>query len=406
MLNKFFKNIGPGPLIAAAFIGPGTVTICTLAGVKFGTDLLWSLLIAILATIVLQSMAVKAGLITRKNLTQIIIDELKNPIIKYGIITLILLSIVIGNTAYESGNISGAVLGLETLFGSLNFRIDDNVFNLYPIIIGLISGFILWSGKFIIIERFLIILVVIMSFSFVLTTFFTNPDVLTIFKGLLYFKTPNESLLTIMALIGTTIVPYNLFLHAELVKKKWFKKSDLPFAYKDLIIAISIGGFVSLCIIITASNIDSFEINNAGDLAIGLEPIFGIFAKYLIAIGLFAAGITSTITAPLAAAYVVCGCFGLPSNLKSLHFKFTWILIIFFGVIISTTGLKLISIIRFAQITNGILLPIIASLLLWIMNKSNLMGDYKNSFFKNFIACLIVLLSFLLSIKTILLIIQ
>ena len=405
MLNKFFKNIGPGPLIAAAFIGPGTVTICTLAGVKFGMDLLWSLLIAILATIVLQSMAVKAGLITKKNLTQIIIDELKNPIIKYGIITLILLSIVIGNTAYESGNISGAVLGLETLFGSLNFRIDDNEFNLYPIIIGLISGFILWSGKFKIIERFLIILVVIMSFSFVLTTFFTNPDVLNIFEGLFYFKTPNESLLTIMALIGTTIVPYNLFLHAELVKKKWSKKSDLPFAYKDLIIAISIGGFVSLCIIITASNIDSFEINNAGDLAIGLEPIFGIFAKYLIAIGLFAAGITSTITAPLAAAFVVCGCFGLPSNLKSLHFKFTWILIIFFGVIISTTGLKLISIIRFAQITNGMLLPIITSLLLWIMNKSNLMGDYKNSFFKNFIACLIVLLSFLLSIKTILLII-
>ena len=117
-------------------------------------DLLWSLLIAILATIVLQSMAVKAGLITRKNLTQIIIDELKNPIIKYGIITLILLSIVIGNTAYESGNISGAVLGLETLFGSLNFRIDDNVFNLYPIIIGLISGFILWSGKFKLLKDF------------------------------------------------------------------------------------------------------------------------------------------------------------------------------------------------------------------------------------------------------------
>ena len=406
MLNKFFKNIGPGPLIAAAFIGPGTVTICTLAGVKFGIDLLWTLLIAILATIVLQSMAAKAGLISRKNLTQIIIDELKNPIIKYGIITLILLSIVIGNTAYESGNISGAVLGLETLFGSFNFKIDDNIFNLYPIIIGLVSGFILWSGKFKIIERFLIVLVIIMSLSLVLTTVFTNPDLLTIFKGLFYFKTPNESLLTIMALIGTTIVPYNLFLHAELVKKKWSKKSELSFAYKDLIIAISFGGFISLCIIITASNIDSIEINNARDLAIGLEPLFGIFAKYLIAIGLFAAGITSTITAPLAAAFVICGCFGLSSNLKSLHFKFTWILIIFFGVIISTTGLKLISIIRFAQITNGILLPIIASLLLWIVNKTDLMGDYKNSLFKNLIAFFIVLLSFLLSIKTILLIIQ
>ena len=94
----------------------------------------------------------------QKNLTQIIIDELKNPIIKYGIITLILLSIVIGNTAYESPNISGAVLGLETLFGSLNFRIDNNVFNLYPIMLDLFQDLFM-VGKFKIIERFLIILV-------------------------------------------------------------------------------------------------------------------------------------------------------------------------------------------------------------------------------------------------------
>ena len=63
-----------------------------------------------------------------------------------------------------------------------------------------------------------------MKFFFCSHYVFTNPDVLTIFKGLLYFKTPNESLLTIMALIGTTIVPYNLFLHAELVKKNGLKK--------------------------------------------------------------------------------------------------------------------------------------------------------------------------------------
>ena len=58
MLKKLFKNLGPGPLIAAAFIGPGTVTLCTLAGVKFGMSLLWTLLIAVLASITLQSLVI------------------------------------------------------------------------------------------------------------------------------------------------------------------------------------------------------------------------------------------------------------------------------------------------------------------------------------------------------------
>ena len=66
MFKEFFKNLGPGPLIAAAFIGPGTVTLCTMAGIKYGMVLLWALLIAILASIVLQSMSVKIGIIGKQ----------------------------------------------------------------------------------------------------------------------------------------------------------------------------------------------------------------------------------------------------------------------------------------------------------------------------------------------------
>ena len=51
---KWFKNIGPGVLVTAAFIGPGTVTLCTLAGVNFGYTLLWAMTLSIVATIVLQ----------------------------------------------------------------------------------------------------------------------------------------------------------------------------------------------------------------------------------------------------------------------------------------------------------------------------------------------------------------
>ena len=406
MLKKLFKNLGPGPLIAAAFIGPGTVTLCTLAGVKFGMSLLWTLLIAVLASITLQSMAVKIGIIGKKSITEALKDEISNPVIKYIIITLIFMTILIGNTAYEAGNISGAVMGLETLFGQIKIDFKDFSLNIHAIIIGLLAGSLLWIGKYRIIERCLIGLVIIMSIAFLFTAIATRPSLLSVLSGLLSFKAPAGSLLTIIGLVGTTIVPYNLFLHAELVKEKWNDKGDLKFALKDLIIALGLGGLISLSIVITASSIKATDINTVGDLALGLESVFGTFSRQFLAIGLFAAGITSTITAPLAAAYVVCGCFGLSTNLQSNYFKFIWLSIILFGVFFSATGLKLITIIQFAQITNGVLLPIMVGLLLWMVNKSSLLGNFKNNNLQNAIGLIIIVVSLFLSLRTLFLIFQ
>ena len=406
MLKKLFKNLGPGPLIAAAFIGPGTVTLCTLAGVKFGMSLLWTLLIAVLASITLQSMAVKIGIIGKKSITEALKDEISNPVIKYIIITLIFMTILIGNTAYEAGNISGAVMGLETLFGQIKIDFKDFSLNIHAIIIGLLAGALLWIGKYRIIERCLIGLVIIMSITFLFTAIATRPSLLSVLSGLFSFKAPAGSLLTIIGLVGTTIVPYNLFLHAELVKEKWNDKGDLKFALKDLVIALGLGGLISLSIVITASSIKATDINTVGDLALGLESLFGTFSRQFLAIGLFAAGITSTITAPLAAAYVVCGCFGLSTNLQSNYFKFIWLSIILFGVFFSATGLKLITIIQFAQITNGVLLPIMVGLLLWMVNKSSLLGNFKNNNLQNAIGFIIILVSLFLSLRTLFLIFQ
>ena len=131
-----------------------------------------------------------------------------------------------------------------------------------------------------------------------------------------------------------------------------------------------------------------------------VRTVFGDGAKYLLSIGLFAAGITSSITAPLAAAYVVCGCLGWKSDLKSRVFQGSWAFVILFGMILASTGLKFILIIQFAQIANGILLPIIAGILLWIMNKASWLGNSKNSWFQNLLGLAIVLLSLFLSMRT------
>lgn len=402
MLRKIFAKIGPGTLIAAAFIGPGTVTLCTIAGVQFGTQLLWAMVLSIVATIVLQEMAARLGIVTQKGLSEVAREEISNKTVRYLITFLMLSAIVIGNASYEAGNISGGILGLETMFGKQTFLIGEISFNAFSILIGLIAFVLLYIGNYKILERVLVAMVMLMSVSFIITTIITKPNLLHILKGAFIPTFPDKSLLVIIGLIGTTVVPYNLFLHASLVKERWKSVADLPLAKKDTKISIILGGLVSIAIIICASAITSKDISNVADLAKGLAPLYGSFAKYFLAIGLFAAGITSAITAPLAASYVAKGCLGWKGSLKSKQFRGVWIFILVLGVLFSSIGIKPIEIIKFAQVANGLLLPIITGVLLWVMNKQHILGKFINTKWQNFMGLCILVISIFLGLKSIL----
>lgn len=399
MIKKWIQNIGPGTLVAAAFIGPGTVTLCTLAGVNFGFNLLWAMVLSIVATIILQEMAARLGIISQKGLSEVIRTEIQNPYVNRFVVLLILSAIVVGNASYEAGNISGGILGLETITGKLFVDVFGSSVNLLSIVIGLIAFVLLYIGNYRFLERALIVLVLLMCVSFVVTAIVTQPNLLEILKGAFVPKSPKGSLITIIGLIGTTVVPYNLFLHASLVKEKWKYESDLKSIKKDTIVSIVLGGLVSMAIIISAASISSGTISNAADLAKSLAPLYGDFAQYFLGIGLFAAGITSAITAPLAAAYVAKGCFSWSGNLKSTKFRAVWMFILLLGVVFSSLGFKPIEIIKFAQVANGILLPVIAGILLWVVNKKSVLGNFVNSKTQNFLGVIIVLATILLGLK-------
>ena len=209
---NWIKDVGPGVLIAAAFIGRGTVTLCTFAGASYGYSLLWALLLSIIATIVLQEMALRIGLITNKGLAEVIRVSIKNKFINRLLILLILCSILIGNAAYEAGNITGASLGIIAIIGR-------ETLNYIPLLIGFIAFIILYIGDYKVLERSLIFLVITMSVSFMITAIMTKPDLFSLLDGLFMPKINSESLLVVLGLIGTTVVPYNLFLHSSLVKE-------------------------------------------------------------------------------------------------------------------------------------------------------------------------------------------
>ena len=389
---KWIKDVGPGVLIAAAFIGPGTVTLCSIAGASFGYSLLWALLLSIIATIVLQEMALRIGLITNKGLAEVIRVSIKNKFINRFLILLILCSILIGNAAYEAGNITGASLGIIAI-------INSETLNYIPLLIGFIAFIILYIGDYKILERSLIFLVIVMSVSFLITAIMTRPDLSSLLNGLFIPKINSESLIVVLGLIGTTVVPYNLFLHSSLVKEKWNNISKLKIARIESFISIIIGGIVSMAIIITAASVSNDNVKSVIDLAKGLEPLYGKFAIYFLGIGLFASGITSSITAPLAAAYVAKSCFGWRGSLKSLNFRLVWFLILLIGVVVSLLKLNPIEVIKFAQFSNSLLLPIIAILLFWLINNRSIFQNSYSYKLQNILVSVIILITIILGAK-------
>ncbi len=389
---KWIKDVGPGVLIAAAFIGPGTVTLCSIAGASFGYSLLWALLLSIIATIVLQEMALRIGLITNKGLAEVIRVSIKNKFINRFLILLILCSILIGNAAYEAGNITGASLGIIAI-------INSETLNYIPLLIGFIAFIILYIGDYKILERSLIFLVIVMSVSFLITAIMTRPDLSSLLNGLFIPKINSESLIVVLGLIGTTVVPYNLFLHSSLVKEKWNDISKLKTARIESFISIIIGGIVSMAIIITAASVSNDNVKSVIDLAKGLEPLYGKFAIYFLGIGLFASGITSSITAPLAAAYVAKSCFGWRGSLKSLNFRLVWFLILLIGVVVSLLKLNPIEVIKFAQFSNSLLLPVIAILLFWLINNRSIFQNSYSYKLQNILVSVIILITIILGAK-------
>ena len=399
---KRLRNLGPGLLVTAAFIGPGTVTTASVAGASTGYALLWAIIFSIFATIVLQEMSARLGVVSREGLGEALRTTFDKPLIKWGAVLLVVAAITFGNAAFQTGNITGAALGLETLTG-----ISPQI---WAVVVGIVAAVLLASGAYRVIERALVALVIVMSVVFIVTAIIViRPgDVGNILAGAFVPSIPPGALITVAALIGTTVVPYNLFLHASSVQEKWPEsvptREALIESRSDTTISIVLGGLITVAILATGAAAffgTGTEIESAGQMAEQLEPLLGPLAKYFFAIGILSAGVTSAVTAPLAAAYATSGALGWERNLRGLKFRVVWLIVLVVGTVLAALGTNPVAAIVFAQAANGILLPIIAVFLLFVMNRSDLLGEFRNGTLANILGGIIVLFAAVLGVRTI-----
>lgn len=415
------RVFGPAILVTAAFIGPGTVMTASRAGSDFGFLLLWAIGFSVVSTIVLQEMAARVGIVSGQGLSLVIKNAIDNRIFRFAVLGLIFIAILIGNSAYQTGNILGAAAGMEALFpsDSPNLNLDTvhsvnsvstgnpgkpiNFKRMLVSMIATITLTVIWIGRIDLLQKVLTACVGLMSCLFIYSAIASAPHWPNVAAGFLP-RIPSGSEWFVIGIIGTTVVPYNLFLHASAAAQQWGqnhapKDIDIANVIKlsriDTTLSVALGGLVTCSILITATmafhNTGTAVSNAELDVARQLEPALGTYSKLIFSIGLFAAGLTSAITAPVAAAFAVSGCFGWSGKLSDLRLKITATTVVLIGFAFAIgLGKSPQQTIILAQAANGLLLPLIAVLLIAICNRKSVMKTFKNGPLSNGLGILIL----------------
>jgi manganese transport protein len=352
-------------VISAAFIGPGSVTACAIAGSKFGLQLLWVLTFATFGTVWLQEAAARITIATGNDLGQVITQSYSG---KQGrwIAWSLFLAIFLGCAAYQAGNILGAVSGLA-LLTKLSVPV-------LTVVVGLVCIALLWIGSTQSLANFLGLIVFAMGGAFVYVAFGTPVTPAELTKALVTPSFPSGSLLLINSLIGTTIVPYNLFFGSSIVSGQSLSEMRL-----GIWVAVILGGIISVVLLLAGLLIPTdFSYPHMAQV---LTERIGTWAGSLFAFGLFAAGFASSLTAPLAAAVTAQSLLGVRKN--SPVYRAIWLVVMGTGLLFGLLNATPIPVIVAVQAINGILLPFVTIFLFAAVNNRKLLGTYCNSLGQN-----------------------
>lgn len=363
-------------VISAAFIGPGSVTACAIAGSTYGLQLLWVLTFATLGTVWLQEAAARITIATGYDLGQVITQTYTGTRGRW-VARLLFGAIFLGCAAYQAGNILGAVAGLALLTGLPVQGLTVGI--------GLVCAVLLWIGSTQGLANMLGLVVFLMGGAFVYVAFGTPVTPAELTKALVIPAFPPGSLLLINSLIGTTIVPYNLFFGSSIVQNQSLGEMRL-----GIWVAVVLGGIISVVLLLAGLLIlNDFSYSHMAEV---LSNQLGTWAGSLFAFGLFAAGFASSLTAPLAAAVTANSLLGVRKN--SGTYRAIWLTILATGLTFGLLNVTPIPVIVAVQAINGILLPFVTVFLFIAVNNRSLLGDtYCNSLAQNVAMGLVVVVT-------------
>ena len=342
----------------------------------------------------------KIGLVAGMGLAEAIRKSFMNSPWRIPLTVLIIIALFCGNCAYQAGNVVGDSTGVSIIFG------DNRL--IYCLVISAAALALVLSGSIKYISNVLTGIVFLMAVVFLITAIVVQPDVGALLRGMVTPTIPEGSMLTAIALIGTTLVPYCIYLHASTNASK--KAADPAMDVDDVLVDNTydsvcnaiLTAIISVSIMVVGCSLAlrGSSVSAVNDLAQGLEPLAGTWASTVIAVGIFAAGISSATTAPLAATYVITGILGWSPDLKDTKFRISAEVVFAIGCIAAIMGGTPTDIITIAQAFNDVVLPLSVCMVAWIATRSEILGKYVNGAVLNVLSVVVLIITLVMAYRT------
>ncbi|WP_047983340.1 Nramp family divalent metal transporter [Ornithinibacillus californiensis] len=375
--RKLFKLIGPAVITSALVLGPGSLTLSSTMGTLFGYQLLWLVVVAVIFMMIYTEMATRIGLASKISFIQI----MKNKWGKWGAL-LIGIGAFLVTASFQAGNSIGVGVAISSITGlSPTF---------WVVAFTIFGALLLFAKDFYnVLEKLMLILVGIMLAAFLVTVFLAQPSIGSVASGFIP-SIPDGSLGLIIGFTATSFSIVGAAYQSYLVQEKGWTKELAKTGMKESYVGIGILGLISLLVMIAAAAVlrpEGIQINSIQDMGLALEPLFGSWATIVFMIGLFGAAFSSLMGNATIGGSMLSDSLGFGSKLKNNKVKIGIIAVMLFGSIVAIIfGGAPINLIIFAQAITIVAVPFIAIALLVVANDKKIMGELKNTLFKNILA--------------------
>jgi Mn2+/Fe2+ NRAMP family transporter len=377
-----FALIGPAIITSNIDNDAGGIAIYSMAGARYGYNMLWTLIPIVFLLIILQEMSARTGIITGKGLADLIREN-------YGVKTAfwVMVSLFITNLGNTAAEFSGWAASME-LFGiSKYISVPVGVFFVW---------FLVTKWNYNIFEKIFLAICFIYG-TYIVSAFLAKPDWGDVARKTVmpHIDWDANYLIMVVSIIGTSITPWQQFYLQSGVVEKGLRKEDLWASRIDVIFGSVMMGVVAFFIIVACGAtlyVNGIGIDSAEQAALSLKPLAGPNAYILFAIGLANASLFSGCILPLATTYYICEAMGWEMGIgkgfkEAPHFKSIFTIILALGAsIVLIPNLPLMKVMWFSQIVNCLLLPAVMIFMIQLINDDDLMGSYKNSLWMNIVA--------------------
>ncbi len=372
---EILKSIGPGLLVTVGFIDPGNWASNMAAGSQFGYALLWVVTLSTLMLIVLQHNAAHLGIVTGECLAESITHHLPRAWSR-----VILISALAACVATMMAEVLGGAIALQMLFG-LPVRVGAGL-------VATASLGLLLTNSYQRVERWIIGFVSLIGISFLVEVSLVDIDWSRATAAWVVPSMPAGSSAVVAPVLGAVVMPHNLFLHSEIIQSQKFNaqgpdvvQERLDHEFVDTLFSMLVGWAINSAMVLLAAStfwVVGTPVTDLMGAAQTLEPLLGQGATVVFACALLLAGISSSVTAGMAAGTISAGLAGEPYDIRDRHsslgvvitFALAFVVILF----VHDTFESLV----WSQVALSLQLPVTVVAQIWLTSSPAVMGEHVN----------------------------